>query len=253
MPSYYSNHRTLVAVIYAEGGGELKRYRQWTQRFLLSLPCSPQMQLDTEYEELQWDIVCPPVRERPANSWVTTKMLIIINCCASLHGGEKLSQSTARRLSWQVKACLAADRLLRTKNTASNIKGCLAAGDLVEAWHYLKGWYCLAEDQAPKACLEMLARQTAKWVKLYTVVPPNGWLLPINSTPTPVPDGPPTDLEIWEVVVKLLNGCTVGAMGMKEEHLKGWLHNIKQGAGSCWRLLCPQYKQSGNVAPSQLR
>jgi hypothetical protein len=31
MPRYYSNHCALVAVIYAEGGGELKRYQRQTQ------------------------------------------------------------------------------------------------------------------------------------------------------------------------------------------------------------------------------
>jgi hypothetical protein len=101
------------------------------------------------------------------------------------------------------------------------------------------------EDQAPKACPEKLARQTAEWVELYTVVPPPGWALPINATPTPVPDGRPMDLEIRKVVVKVQNGHVVGATGMKTEHLKGWLRNIKreeavdgeEGAGSHWRLI----------------
>ncbi len=77
-------------------------------------------------------------------------------------------------------------------------------------------------------------------------MPPLGWALPINATPTAVLDGPPTDLEIREAVVKLRNGCAVGAMGMKAEHLKGWLPNVKreeavdgkEGAGSHWRLFC---------------
>jgi hypothetical protein len=48
-----------------------------------------------------------------------------------------------------------------------------------------------------------------------------GWLLPINVTPIPVPDDPPTDPEIQVVVAKLQNGHAAGAMGMKAEHLKG--------------------------------
>jgi hypothetical protein len=73
MPCYYSDHRALVAVIHAGGGEELKRYHQRTQRFPISLPCGPQKQLDAEYEELQRDVVRPPLRERPANSWITAK------------------------------------------------------------------------------------------------------------------------------------------------------------------------------------
>ncbi len=46
------------------------------------------------------------------------------------------------------------------------------------------------------------------------------------------------------MVVKLWNGCTMGATGMKAEHLKQWLRGIKreeakedkEGAGSHWRL-----------------
>ncbi len=72
-----------------------------------------------------------------------------------------------------------------------------------------------------------MARQTAERVELYAAVPPRGWLLPINITLTPVPDGPPMDLEIREVVGKLKNSCTAAAAGMKVEHLKEWLGGIK--------------------------
>ena len=49
MPSYHSDHRALVAVIYAEREGELKRYRRRTQQFPLSLPRGPWTQLDAGY------------------------------------------------------------------------------------------------------------------------------------------------------------------------------------------------------------
>ncbi len=94
----------------------------------------------------------------PANSWITAKMWKIVDHCGTLHREGKLSQTAACFLGLQVKARLAADRLLCTKNIVLNIRGCLAAGDLVEAWHHLKGWCCLAEDRTPKACLETLAR-----------------------------------------------------------------------------------------------
>jgi hypothetical protein len=86
-----------------------------------------------------------------------------------------LSQTVARGLGRQVKAGLAADCLERAKNTVSTIKGCLAAGDFVEAWRNLKGWYRLVEDRALKDCPERLALQTVKRVELYTAVPPLGW------------------------------------------------------------------------------
>ncbi len=103
------------------------------------------------------------MKERLGNSWITVERWKIFNHCALLRREGKLSQTTACRLGQQVKARLAADHLLRTQNTTLNT---------AEAWRHLKGWYHLAEDQAPKACPEMLARQTAERVELYTVVPP---------------------------------------------------------------------------------
>ncbi len=62
------------------GGGELKRYQKQTQQFPLSLPRGPKAQLDAAYKELQQDVVHPPPRERPANSWITAKMQNVEGC-----------------------------------------------------------------------------------------------------------------------------------------------------------------------------
>jgi hypothetical protein len=65
MPRYHSDHRALVAVIYAEGGEELKRYRRGMQRFPLSLPRGPRTHLDAEYEELLQPWFAPPPQGAP--------------------------------------------------------------------------------------------------------------------------------------------------------------------------------------------
>jgi hypothetical protein len=228
MPCYYSNHCALVAIIHAGGGEELKRYRRRTQRLPISLPRGPRKQLDAEYEELQRDVVRPPLREHSANSWITIKTWKLVDHRAMLRRKGMLSQTAARGLGWQVKVQLVADCIKRAKNTALTIKGCLIVGDFVEAWHNLKGWYRLVEDQAPKAYPETLALQMVERVELHTTAPPPGWPMPINVTPIPVPDGTPTDHEIWEVVGKLQNGCAAGVTGMQAEHLKEWLRGIKR-------------------------
>jgi hypothetical protein len=120
----------------------------------------------------------------------------------------------------------------------------------------------LVEDQALKACSEILASQTAERVELYAAVYPPGWSMPINVNPIPVPDGPPVDHEIREIVAKLWNGCAGGTMGMKAEHLTKWLHGIRreeaddsvEGAGDCWRLFISLVQatwESGTV-PTQM-
>ncbi len=136
------------------------------------------------------------------------------------------------------------------------------SGEFVEAWCYLKGWYCLAEDRAPKACPETLAHQTVERVELYMAFTPPGWEMHINVPPTAVHDEPPMDQEIRGVVGQLRNSRAAGATGMKAEHLKEWLRGIKHeelengvaGERDCWRLfvwLMQAVWESGTV-PTQM-
>ena len=145
----------------------MERYRKRMQQFPNSLPRGPRTQLDAAYEELQQDVGRPPPRERPANKWITDEMWKIVNKRALLRRKGILSQATARSLGREIKARLKVDRLLRATTTATNIEGCLGAGEFVEAWRHLKGWYRAAEDQPPKPCRETLAKQTQERIDLY--------------------------------------------------------------------------------------
>jgi hypothetical protein len=137
-----------------------------------------------------------------------------------------LSQAAACSLGREIKAQLKADRLLHATTTASNVKGCIAVGEYIEAWRHLKGWYCLAEDQAPKPCPETMAKQTQERIDLYAAHTPMGLPLPIQVDDAPVNDAAPTDGELRMVVGQLQNGRAAGAMGIKAEHLKEWLADV---------------------------
>ncbi len=143
----------------------------------------------------------------------------IVNKRALLCRKGTLSQAAARSLGREIKTQLKADCLLRAKITASNIEGYLAAGEFVEAWCHLKGWYRSAEDQAPKPCQETLATQTQERIDLYAARNPPGEMLPFHVDPAPSPDAAPTDSELRMVVGQLRNGRAAGATGMKAEHL----------------------------------
>jgi hypothetical protein len=262
MPCYHSDHSALVAVIYAEGGEELKRYCRRMQQFPLSLPRGPRTQLDSGYKELLQHVVCPPPRERPANKWITDATWKVVNYCAMLRRKGMISQAAARNLGQKIKACLKADCLTQAATTASNVEGCLAAGEYIEAWRYLKGWYRLAEDRAPKPCLETLAKQTEERIQLYTAVPPPGWAMRFNVDPSDVPDVAPTDSELRAVVGNLRNCRAAGATGMKAKHLKEWLADMKrqeaedgvEGIGDRWRsfvTLLQAVWESGTI-PTQM-
>ncbi len=90
------------------------QHQQQMQQVPLSLSRSPWKQLDAEYKELQQDVVHPPVRECPANSWITAKTWKIVDHHAMLHRKGQLSQTSAHSLSWQLKVHLVADHLLHT-------------------------------------------------------------------------------------------------------------------------------------------
>jgi hypothetical protein len=99
--------------------------------------------------------------------WITNKMWKIVNKFVLLQRKGMLFQAAAHLLRWGIKARWKADCFLHAKITAMNVKGCPTVGEFIEAWCYLKGWYCLAEDQAPKPCSKMLAKQMQERVDLY--------------------------------------------------------------------------------------
>ncbi len=82
------------------------------------------------------------------------------------------------------------------------------------------------EDRAPKACHEMLVRQTEERIALYSNVRPPGWNIPINVQPFDIPDGIPSDSEIRGVVSGLRNGRAARATGLQAEYIKAWLRDV---------------------------
>ncbi len=109
---------------------------------------------------------------------------------------ENLPLTTAHRIGFKIKASLAVDCTQRAADAASTVKNHLSNGAVKEAWHALKGWYWAAEDCPPPACPEMMAKQMAKHVELFTRAPPMGTPLPFNFPHFEIPDGVPTDDKI---------------------------------------------------------
>jgi hypothetical protein len=207
-------------------------------------------------------VVRPPPREHPANKWITDATWKVVDYRTMLRRKGMLSQAAVHNLGRKIRVCLKADCLQRAATTALNVKGCLAAGEYIEAWRYLKGWYCSAKDRAPKPCPETLAKQTEERIQLYTAVPPPGWEMRFNVDPSDVPDAAPTDSELRAVVGSLCNGRAAGATGMRAKLLKEWLGDMKrkgtedgvEGIGDRWRLfvaLLQAVWESGSI-PTQM-
>jgi hypothetical protein len=88
----------------------------------------------------------------------------------------------------------------------------------------------------------LLDAQTAECIALYGRVPSPGEPLPIHVDKANIPDGPPSDRELWSVVWGLQNSAA-GASGLQAEHIKVWLRNAvckeeedsDVGLGDKWR------------------
>jgi hypothetical protein len=89
-----------------------------------------------------------------------------------------------------------------------------------------------------------MAKQTRERVELYAACTPPGSPLPIQIDPALINDAAPMEAELRMVVGELQNGQAAGTMGMKAEHIKGWLADIKreeredngvEGLGDQWQ------------------
>ena len=138
----------------------------------------------------------------------------------------KLSKRMSRLLGRKIVSGLKGDRRQQAANVAGNIEGLLASRETKEAWQCLKGWYKATTDTAPAASQLSLAAQTAERVDLYRKVPPPGDPLLIHVDKADIPDSPPSDGELRDVVRGLQNGRVAGASGLQAEHIKVWLSDV---------------------------
>ncbi len=105
------------------------------------------------------------------NSWISREIWAPINHRAQLWKTNSLPQDISRQLGRQIKNSLQLDHKKQATDIADKIEGHLAAGDLQEAWHRLKGWYRAALDRVPQPCPQTMERQMAERQELYRRVP----------------------------------------------------------------------------------
>jgi hypothetical protein len=200
-------------------------------------------ELEGLFNNLQLGCKPLPLRECPANKWISDATWLLINQRACLHKSGKLMQQQARCIGRRIKAALGGDWRQRAAEVASKVEGSLSTKQPKEAWRCLKRWYPSATDQPPKPCHLTMNRLTEERTALYARVPTPGGRFPIVVNPFLVWDKLPTDSKIRDSVRRLRNGRAAGAGGMRAEHLKEWLLGMveeeekgTEGAGDKWRL-----------------
>ena len=176
----------------------MAKYQKRYHQFPLTIPLGPRAELVSKYEELHLDVIPPPVRERPANRWISEKTWAAIDKRATMRRKGHLTTHHARRMGHEIKSLLAADRKQRAADAASTVEGHLSNGAVKEAWHTLKGWYRSAEDRPPPACPETMVGQMAECVELYARAPPWGKLYRSTSRTSRFPTTcPQTQRSEW--------------------------------------------------------
>ncbi len=109
-----------------------------------------------------------------------------------------------------------------------------------------------------------MKRQTSERVDLYAQRDLPGDPLPIKVTPAEINNNVLSNGELRGVVGELTNGQAAGTSGMRTEHVKKWLHDVRweedpenqgaEGAGDSWRLFVRivQAAWTHGVIPNQL-
>jgi hypothetical protein len=106
----------------------------------------------------------------------------------------------------QIWALLKTDCTARTTQVRAAIEAKLAAGDVQEAFRYLKGWSQNVLESMARPCSQTMKQQTVERVALFARRDSPGDPLHINIDPVPIKDGTPTNAEIREAAQKLTNG-----------------------------------------------
>ena len=98
-----------------------------------------------------------------------------------------------------------------------------------EAWRRMKGWYKAVVNRAPPPARAMIERITAERVELYSYLPPLGENILVTVTPSEVDYLVPKEDNIAEAVKKIRRNRSGGPLGMRTEHLNGWLAASNRG------------------------
>ena len=242
-----SDHRAVVASIRRGRPGQLKAYRRGRMRFPLQLPPVEEQDEQTRrFGELREACRTDTPTRQKRNDWISDETWRLIAHRAMLRRTGRLCCTGGRRLRRQIGVSLCKDRTDRTASVGAAIESELGMGNVHEAFRHLKGWYRAATDTQAKPCRQTLDRQTTDRVDLYARRNSPGEPLPINIAPVAINDDVPTDGELRGVVGELTNGRAAGASGMRAEHVKKWLRDVRReedpegpvavGAGDNWRL-----------------
>jgi hypothetical protein len=127
-----------------------------------------------------------------------------------------------KSLTKDIRRRIRQDRCDTIRKTGDAMEEHIAQNRSKEAYGLLKRWYRNVTEKPLTPTREDLAKVSDDFELLFTRRPPPGAELPIHVTPFPIPDNIPDEDEIGGAIMRLKNGKSPGATGMRAEDLKRW-------------------------------
>jgi hypothetical protein len=127
-----------------------------------------------------------------------------------------------KSLTKDIRRRIRQDRCDTIRKTGDAMEEHIAQNRSKEAYGLLKRWYRNVTGKPLTPTREDLAKVSDDFELLFTRRPPPGAELPIHVTPFPIPDNIPDEDEIGGAIMRLKNGKSPGATGMRAEDLKRW-------------------------------
>ena len=172
----------------------------------------------------------PQPREQHRNAWISEETWRLVDKRVTMRRKSR-ARTGLRKLGRAIQASMKGDRKRRVGEAGTAVESMLQedSPNARGAWRRMKGWYRAAAKRGPPPAQAPLERITAEQTELYRRVPPPGENIPVNVDPTHIDDSVPTEDEVVEAVKKLRRNRSGGPLGIRAEHVKGWLAAARRG------------------------
>jgi hypothetical protein len=212
-------------------------YEKSRRRYFLHIAPAARTETDKLIQDLKERFVTArPKQNTRRNSWISLETWELIDRKALLRRTGAYDNDMLKSLTQDIWRQLRRDRRERIRKVGDEIEGHLEQNRTKEAYGLLKRWYHKATGRPLKPTREDLDKVSDDFEHLFSHRPPPGEDLPIHVEPFPIPDTIPDEDEIGGAIMRLKNGKSPGATGMRAEDLKRWYTN-REGQPEPWEKL----------------
>jgi hypothetical protein len=162
------------------------------------------------------------------NSWISDETWALLDQKARVYKSGTYDADMWKSLTVDIRRRLRGDRRERVRKIGNLIEEHLEGNNTQAAYGLLKAWYRQATGRPLKPTREDISKISDDFEELFSNHPPPGDPLPIHVQPFVISDDIPDEEEIGRAIMRLSNGKSPGATGMRAEDLKRWYKNREE-------------------------